>query len=133
MIAISKKHTGPSFPRAKIEAAVKTALPKGKSFEIHVAESGIRRLKIVRVVTPAWKTLWAGDRIRKVLKVMDAALSPLEHGRILRFSVLTPKEYRDVVLNSPVGRARKLIKNGGAKKLAAKRKAAPKSKRVLAK
>ena len=127
MVAITKKHTTTSFPRAKIEAAVKTALPKGKPFKLHVAESGIRQLKIVRVVTPAWKTLWAGDRIEKVLKVMDEALTPQEQERILRFSVLTPEEYSTVVMGSP-GRT-STIHRSVARKLAAKRK----EQRALAK
>ena len=62
---------------------------------------------------------------------MNGQLSDAEQERILRFSVLTPKEYCSVVLNSPVTR---IPKNGGAKKLATKRKAAArKPRRALAK
>ena len=121
------------LPTAKISAAIKTALPKRQGFKLHIAETGMGRLKIVRVVTPAWKRLWPGDRIRKVLAALEGVLSPDERKDIFRFSVLTPEEYRDVVLHSPATRTRKVVRNGGAKQLAARRKAARKPKRALAK
>jgi hypothetical protein len=127
MIATPAKQSKASFPRAKIAAAVKSALPKGQTFKLHVAESPIRRLKIVRVVTPAWKTLWAGDRIRKVLKATDQVLTPAEQDGILRFSVLTPKEYQEFHGRRPATSV--ATRPRAAKKLAASRKA----KRALAK
>lgn len=58
-------------------------------------------MKIVRVVTPAWKSLRPAARIGKVLDAVNIHLTPRERKGILRFSVLTPEEYQDVVLGKP--------------------------------
>jgi hypothetical protein len=125
MIAVPKKKALPSFPSAKIARIVEGILPKGNSFKVRTADSGIRQMKVVRIVTPAWKKLRPPERISKVLAAMDGQLSEAERERILRFSVLTPEEYAAVVKDSPsVG-----LSSTMAKRLAAKRKA----KRALAK
>ncbi len=67
-------------------------MPKGADFRLQVIDSKIGRMKIVRVVTPAWKTLTTADRILKILKAANSRLSEAERKDILRFSVLTPKE-----------------------------------------
>src|SRR3954470_16926984 len=82
-----------SFPRAKIARIVQGVIPKGKTFELRTADSGIRQMKVVRIVTPAWKNLRPPERISKVLAAMEGKLSEAEQARILRFSVLTPEEY----------------------------------------
>ena len=60
---------------------------------MHVYESSIGKMKIVRVVTPAWKKLSRSARIGRVLDAANAGLSEAERKNILRFSVLTREEY----------------------------------------
>ena len=96
---IRKKKTV-TFPKGKISYAVRMAL-KGKTFELHVVDSKIGKMKIVRVVTPAWKSLRPAVRIGKVISAVNTELTPLEQKKILRFSVLTPEEYREIVTRKP--------------------------------
>ena len=81
-----------SFPTAKLRSVVKTVVPKGKKFQIFVIDSKIAPMKIVRVVTPAWKSLRPADRITKVMQAANQQLTAREQNKILRFSVLTPDE-----------------------------------------
>ena|SRR5215471_3086910 len=87
------------FPRSKISGAVKMVLPKAQkgNFKLRVVNSPIGKMKIVRVVTPAWKSLRPADRIGKVLGAINTVLTREEQKAILRFSVLTPDEYEGVV------------------------------------
>ena len=103
------------FPTAKIKSAVAAIIPKEKGFTLKIADSEIGKKKIVRVITPAWKTLRGWERISKVLKAVEGHLSEKEEDRILRFSVLTQEEYDNVVLYDQVKRV--------TKKAAVKRKA----------
>ena len=93
MIAVAKK-TNVRIPRDKIARAVKLALPKGRSFDLYVQKSQLGGMKIVRVVTPAWKELRPAERIFKVREAVERKLSREEQENILRFSVLTPGEYK---------------------------------------
>lgn len=120
MIATSKKKVSTQFPMAKIAHAVKTILPNG-NFKVHVADSKIGKMKIVRVVTPAWKSLRPAERIGKVLDAVSGKLSAKEQGGILRFSVLTPIEYETVVKNSPVSVIKVSHHGSAAKPAKAKR------------
>ncbi|RYD31590.1 MAG: hypothetical protein EOP86_17555 [Verrucomicrobiaceae bacterium] len=72
-------------------------MPKGKSFDLRIADSPLPDLKVVRIITEAWKRESNGDRILKVIKAVMPQLSEEENDRILRFSVLTPSEYADTV------------------------------------
>jgi len=92
-----KKNSSSKFPRAKITRAVERVIPNGQKFHMHVSNSAIGKMKVVRVVTPAWKSQPAAFRITKVLTAVDNALTSREQGKILRVSVLTPDEYRTVV------------------------------------
>jgi hypothetical protein len=121
MTAIRSKETLPSFPRAKISRIVKRVLPKGKPFQLRTADSGIRQKKIVRIVTPAWKNLRLPDRIFKLLAAVDAELSEAEQDRILRFSVLTPEEYRKLITNGHAPDRTFAGRRTAAKNLAVKR------------
>jgi len=121
MIAAAKT----KFPKGKISRAVGEILPKGQTFALHIAESEIGRKKIVRVVTPAWKKLRGWERIGKVLAAVNGKLTPREQKHILRFSVLTPEEYRRIVLGNAASSGR-TVKASAPKKLAAQRKRAPK-------
>ena len=71
---------------------VRDVLPKGAEFRLQVIDSKIGRMKVVRVVTPAWRTLTTSARILKLLKVANSRLSETDRKDILRFSVLTPQE-----------------------------------------
>jgi len=97
MIAIAKKTL--SLPRAKITRAVEHILPKGATFKLHVEKSAVGGLKVVRIVTPAWKRLRPVERITRVREAVEGTLSDRERKSILRFSVVTPKEYK--VLSAP--------------------------------
>jgi hypothetical protein len=80
---------------------VQAVLPKGARFRLRVIDSKIGGMKVVRVVTPAWKKLPHFDRILRVLRVANTALSDAERKSILRFSVLTPDELR-LLTNKPL-------------------------------
>ena len=77
MIATAKKKTVAKFPKAKISHAVQEIL-KGQPFKIQVANSNIGKMKIVRVVTPAWKSLRPAIRIGKVLDAVNTKLTAQE-------------------------------------------------------
>ncbi len=98
MTVAAKKKQVVKFPREKISEAVRNVL-KDKPFEIRVAEATVGKMKIVRVVTPAWKSLRPSVRIGKVLDAVNGKLTAQEQKSILRFSVLTPEEYASVVKN----------------------------------
>ncbi len=84
------------IPRKKVIDAVKFALPQGKEFDVIVENSALGGMKVVRVVTNAWKTLRPAQRISKVREAVESALSKEEQDKILRFSVLTPSEYQRI-------------------------------------
>ena len=88
------------IPHQKIFYAVKRALPRGRTFDVKVQDSALGGMKVVRVVTSAWKTLRPAERISRVRKAVEKALSQEEQDKILRFSVLTPDEYK-ALLNVP--------------------------------
>lgn len=97
MIAPLKKLDSEPFPKAKISNAIQAVLPKGKDFRLRIADAKIDRLKIVRVITPAWKSLRPAQRIEKIITAVNSHLTPGEQDRVLRYSVLTPDEYKDLV------------------------------------
>ena len=88
------KRNGAKFPKRKIRSVVQAVLPKGARFRLRVLDSKIGGMKIVRVVTPAWKKLTHFERILRILTVANATLSDAERNSILRFSVLTPDELK---------------------------------------
>ena len=99
-IALRKRNAA-KFPTRKIRFVVQTVLPKGANFRLRVINSKIRGMKVVRVVTPAWKNLPPSDRILKILELANTELSYAERKGILRFSVLTPDELR-LLTNKPL-------------------------------
>jgi hypothetical protein len=127
-----KKRTLTAFPRAKIERVICSILPEGESFELKTEDSGINQKKVVRVITPAWRTLRNAERISRLLKALDGHLSDAQQDRILRFSVLTPKEFEGLGLGAPPRFANRAAKRHSAKKAATKRKVVRKAKRALA-
>ena len=98
MIAILKKKTSIKFPTAKIEDAIKEATPRGKTFDLCVADSSIRKMKIVRVVTPAWKSIRPAARVEKVMDALHGKLTLRQRMLVLRFSVLTLEEYQQIIV-----------------------------------
>lgn len=103
MIASTSKRKPVRFPRNKVYSVVQTVLPKGVDFRMQVIDSRIGRMKIVRVVTPAWKRLPPSDRILKIINAANTGLSEADRKDILRFSVLTPDELK-LVTHKPAGR-----------------------------
>jgi hypothetical protein len=128
MIAAAKNKPSTAFPRQKVACAVEEVLPRGQEFKLHVQNSNIGGLKIVRVVTPAWKNLRPWQRIGKIRPAIEGELSPAEQSGILRLSVLTPKEYKELVVDSGVPGPVTAFKQSGAKNLAAKRKGKQKAR-----
>ena len=96
-ITKAKKQRSLVFPRAKIQQAVRSAVPLNRDFTLHVAKSNFGDAKIVRIVTEAWKTKRPADRIFKVLTAVNKRLSEQERQSVLRFSVLTNEEYKSVM------------------------------------
>ena len=78
----------------RINKLVKDALPQHKPFRIVWEPTGIGRLQILRVITPAWKSLPKSERIRKVREAVEPNLTARERSHIFRFSVLTSAELR---------------------------------------
>jgi len=93
MTSISTKKTA-NIPREKVQRAVRLVLPKGSPFDLHLQKSALGGMKVVRIVTPAWKSLRPAERISRVRDAVENTLSAREKQNILRFSVLTPEEYK---------------------------------------
>jgi len=102
----ARKKSQVKFPRRKVYSLVKTILPKGQKFHLYVVDSNIGNMKIVRVITPAWKSLRPAARIDKVIRMANSGLTANDQKKILRFSVLTPDEYSQI---RPRKGARKLV------------------------
>jgi hypothetical protein len=77
----------------KINRLVRRALPKGKPAKIMWLPTGFSQSRILRVVTPAWRTLPRSQRIYKLQRALEADLTAREQQRIFRISVLTPAEF----------------------------------------
>lgn len=80
----------------KIRKVVKEALPKGKGFQLRWQPVDFGGYRVLRVVTPAWSSLPRFQRILKMQSAMTEGLSAKERANILRVSVLTDGEYRDL-------------------------------------
>jgi hypothetical protein len=101
----------------RIQQLVKAALPKGAPFRIIWEPTGMGKWRILRVVTPAWKSLPRSARILKVQQAVEPNLTAQERSRIFRFSVLTPAELRrlQTMLPEPsFSTARRNKANGGS-------------------
>ncbi len=79
---------------AKVKKLVGQIIPKGKPFKISWDRAGFGRYRVLRVVTPAWRTLPRFERILKVQNVISDGLAKNEQKHILRVSVLTAEEYK---------------------------------------
>jgi hypothetical protein len=79
---------------ARIHRLVRAAIPKGKPFRVIWEPIGIGRWRILRVVTPAWKSLSRSERILKVQQAVEPGLTARERAQVFRFSVLTAAELK---------------------------------------
>src|SRR5216110_753423 len=79
---------------SRIRRLVGAAIPKGKPFKVLWEPTGIGTWHILRVVTPAWKSLPRSERILKVQEAVAPKLSERERAQVFRFSVMTDAELR---------------------------------------
>ena|SRR6266446_8446649 len=78
---------------AHLNELLRQLIPKGQRFRVSLEPTGVGKYQVLRIVTPAWRSLPRFERILKVHKAM-AHLSEKETNNILRVSVLTAEEYR---------------------------------------
>lgn len=90
----------------KVEEAVKAVVPKGKRFTVVWEPLQFHTGRILRVLTPAWKTLPRYRRIMKVQEALNDMLSAKELDRIFRVSVMTAQEFKKLQQVSPGHRSR---------------------------
>lgn len=110
----SRTNSSPAtIPTNVIRKTVAGILPVKASFKVQVAPSGLGELKIVRVITDAWKRKPVLERLERVITAVRPALTPEQNDAILRFSVLTPREWAAV--RSPATRAK--ARNGSSSRL----------------
>src|SRR5436190_8472683 len=77
---------------AKVRKIVREVLPKGRKFRIAWQPVG-KRYRVLRVITPAWRSLPRFERILKMREAIASGLTLQERKNIFRVSVLTAKEY----------------------------------------
>src|SRR6266571_2823229 len=78
----------------RINKLVRQAIPKGMPAKIIWYPTGFSKSQILRVITPAWKTLPRFQRISKLRQTLESNLSSQERARIFRISVLTAQEFK---------------------------------------
>src|SRR5438093_8853018 len=78
----------------RITHCVKSANRRYRIFRGICETTGIGKRRILRVVTPAWKSLPKSERVRKVREAVEPNLTAEERAQIFRFSVLTPAELK---------------------------------------
>ncbi len=79
---------------AKIRKLVKDVIPKGKPFQLRWQPVGFGGYRVLRVVTPAWRSQPRFERILKLQSALTGGLSEKQRANILRVSVLTAEEYK---------------------------------------
>src|SRR5436309_1895890 len=77
---------------AKINRLVRNAF--GRPVKIIWRPSGFSDSQLLRVITTAWRTLPRSERVAKLKSAIDSQLTAKEHSSILRYSVLTPAEFK---------------------------------------
>jgi hypothetical protein len=106
MIYSSRKSAPAAVPTAVIRKTLSGVLPGKSTFRISVANSGLGHLKVVRVITDAWKSKPVVERLERVVTAVRPVLTREQNDAILRFSILTPKEWAGIRQPRP-GAARK--------------------------
>ena len=97
----SKKPTVTPVPTKVIKQTLAGILPGKDAFKIKVGASGLGNLKVVRVITDVWKSKPVTERLERVITAVRPVLTPAQNDVILRFSVLTQKEFEGVRAASP--------------------------------
>src|SRR5438477_13047136 len=77
-----------------VNKVIRQVIPRGHRFKISLEPTGLGKYKVLRIVTPAWKSLPRFERILKVQKGIDSLLPQRQTDDILPVSVLTADEYR---------------------------------------
>jgi hypothetical protein len=88
---------------ARINRLVRQAIPRGKPAKIIWYPTGFSKSRILRVVTPAWKTLPRFQRISKIRQTLESNISSHELAQIFRISVLTSNEFKRLLRALPDG------------------------------
>src|SRR5438128_8690818 len=102
---------------AKVKKLVKEIIPKGRTFTVAWDRVGFGPYRVLRVITPAWRSLPRFERILRVQDAIDRGLSPKERDSILRVSVLTAEEYKRfrpflAAISAPFSRSKHSTPNG---------------------
>lgn len=82
--------------RSKIEQIVRDAFPNARSLDIRWAQSSFPEARVLRVITPSWKSLPRAERNYRLLKILDKNLTEKERDYVFRVSVLTPAEMKRI-------------------------------------
>jgi hypothetical protein len=90
---------------ARINRLVRQAIPKGKPARIMWYPTGFSKSQILRVVTPAWRTLPRFQRISRLRETLEPNLTRKERAMIFRISVLTVPEFKRLLRALPAGHA----------------------------
>ena len=93
-----------------IMKAVAKTLPPGKTFSLMEEPINLKGRHILRIITPAWKTMDKMDRFAKMQDAILPELTPLEKKRIFRISVLTPAEWLKIGKDRPKAKVLSLDK-----------------------
>ena len=85
-----------------IKGVLEAIIPKGRSYRIQRQRVGTSGTHILRIITPAWRTLPVHDRVMKVSATINEGVSAKQREKIFRVSVLTERELKQVRKYSPV-------------------------------
>jgi hypothetical protein len=91
--------------RHKIDNIVSETLPKGAKYTLSLTQSGIGDTFIVRIATPAWKTLSPFVRVLKIQNALHRGLTSNERKKILRVNVFSPDQLGRFLLQRAVSRS----------------------------
>ncbi len=85
----------------KIKKAIASILPGNQPFTLMSEPTGIGDSQVLRVITPAWKSLDKMERILRVQNAVSKVLSDTERSQIFRYSVLTDSEWKRAKAGRP--------------------------------
>src|SRR2546430_16639256 len=91
--------------RQKVDRIVAETLPKGVTYTLSLSKSGINDTFIVRVITPAWKSLSQFLRVLKIQNALQQGLAPHERQKILRVNVFSPEQLKQILLRSTLAKS----------------------------
>ncbi len=117
-----------------MKQAVRQALPRGQDFQIVSDPTSIAGSYVLRIITPAWKSMSKMDRILKMGEHLMPVIPAKDRKHLFYVSVMTPDEWKEFRMDDDRKRKFTLLaksRNGTApaarpvKSLSAKRKAKP--------